>query len=126
MRRSWIGLFLLLVLLIVGLALAWAIEDVHEPITAKLESAAEEALKQNWVSAAWFTAEAHSRWESWVLFRAALADHVPSEEVEALFAALDVYGASRESVSFAALSRELAKKIEAIGKAHGLNWENLL
>ncbi len=126
MKRSWIGLVLLLVLLGSGILCTWIMEDVHEPISEKLEQAAEEALDRNWAAAAWHTAEARNRWERWEVFRAALTDHGPIEDLDALFSVLEVYGANRERLAFASLCREMAQKIKAIGDAHGLVPENLL
>ena len=126
MKRSWIGLLLLLVLLAVGLLSAWAMEEVHEPVSEHLEEASEAALAGQWGKAAFLVAAAQRNWENWKLLRTALADHGPSEEIEALFAVLEVYGTAREEVAFSALCREMAEKIEAIGEAHGLVPENIL
>lgn len=126
MKRSWFGFVLLLILLLFGFLSSLAIEDAHAPIADKLELAADAALKRNWASAAWHTADARDRWEQWEMFRAGFCDHGPTEEVDALFAALEVYGSSRERIAFAALCREMAEKIQAIGQSHGLNWKNIL
>ena len=126
MKRSWIGLFLLLLLLGVGIFCTWAMGDIHEPIAEQLTQAAEEAMARNWVSALWHAEDARDRWERWGIFRAALADHGPMEEIDALFTVLEVYSASRERIAFASLCREIAEKIHAIGDAHGMDWENLL
>lgn len=126
MKRSWFGLILLLILLIVGFLSSLAIDDAHDPIADKLELAADAALERNWASAAWHTADARDRWEQWELLRAGFCDHGPAEEIDALFSALEVYGSSREKIAFAALCREMAEKIQAIGDAHGLDLKNFL
>lgn len=126
MKRSWIGLGLLLVLLCLGILGSWAMEEIHEPIAEKLEEAAEQALENQWRRAAFLTASARRDWENWRLLRAALADHGPAEDLDAMFSALEIYGASRQQVAFAALCREMARRTEAIGDAQGLLPENLL
>lgn len=126
MRRSWIGLFLLLVLLGLGITATWSMAEIHEPIADELEQAAESCLVKNWGKAAFHTAKARRNWEKWELLRAALTDHDPTEEIDALFATLEIYGSCREEVAFAALAREMAEKIEAIGDAHSLIWKNIL
>ena len=126
MKRSWIGFFLLLVLLGLGFLSSWAMEEVHDPIAEQLEDAAELALQEQWARAAWYTAGARRDWEKWKLFRTAFCDHSPMEDAHALFAVLEVYGATRQKEAFAAVCRELAEKIQAIGDAHGLDWENFL
>lgn len=126
MKRSWIGFFLLLILLGLGLLSTWAIVEVHEPISDALEEAADCALEGAWAKAAWLTAQAQGIWEKWAILRAALTDHVPIEDIDALFEMLEVYGVSREGISFAAVCRELAQRVEDLGEAHGLMLENLL
>jgi len=126
MKRSWFGFFLLVILLLAGILSSLAMEDVHEPIADKLELASKAALQRNWAAAAWHTADARDNWEQWEMFRAGFCDHGPTEEVDALFSALEVYGSSRERIAFAALCREIAEKIQAIGESHGLDWKNLL
>lgn len=126
MRRSWIGFFLLLALLAAGALATWSMGEIHEPISRELEQAAESCLNKNWGMAAFHTAQARREWEKWQLLRATLTDHDPTEEIDALFATLEVYGSCREELAFAALSREMAEKIEAIGDAHSLIWKNIL
>lgn len=126
MKRSWIGFFLLLVLLGAGILATWSMAEIHEPIGEELQLAAEGSLENNWGKAAFHTVRARKEWEKWNLLRATLTDHDPTEEIDALFAALEVYGSCREEMAFAALCRELAKKIEAIGDAHSLVWKNIL
>lgn len=126
MKRSWIGLFLLIFLLAGAFLTSLAMEKLHTKNAEILERASQCALEGNWAGAAFLTAQAEHHWEKWELFRAALADHTPSEEVDALFASLEVYGSVRDKVAFSALCRELAQKVEAIGKAHSLELHNIL
>lgn len=126
MKRSWIGFFLLIILLALGILGTWAMEQVHDPIARDLQLAAEGCLKNNWSKAAFHTAKAKNEWEKWQLLRACLTDHDPMEQIDALFCALDVYGRGRETIAFSALAREMAVKIQAIGDAHGLVWNNIL
>lgn len=126
MKRSWIGLTLLLVLLAAGLLTTWAMGRIHQPIAQDLEQAADRALAGDWSSAEAFSRQAVTGWEKWAHFRACLADHSPVEEIDAGIAQLRVYGIARDEVSFAAVCAELAKKIDAVGDAHGLVWWNML
>ena len=41
MKRSWIGFFLLIILLVLGILGTWAMEQVHDPIARDLKLAAE-------------------------------------------------------------------------------------
>ena len=126
MKRSWFGLFLLLALLAVSLFASRKMVAIHEENAHALEEAARYAMKDNWAGAAYATAQAKYNWEKWDLLRSALADHTPGEEVDALFAALEIYGSVKDKVAFSALCRELSQKIHAIGDAHRLKVHNLL
>lgn len=126
MKRSWIGLALLLVLLGLSLLATWAMDRIHGPIAADLEQAAESAVLGDWTNADYFAQKAWSQWEKWSHFRACLADHTPTEDISAEFAAVQVYCVCRDQTNFAAACGELAKKVEAVGDAHGLVWWNVL
>ena len=126
MKRSWIGLALLLVLLAAALLATWAMTRIHEPIETDLKQAAAYAVQGDWVNADLFFCRAKETWEKWDHFRACFADHTPMEEVDAEFAMLEMYCLTRENAAFAAGCRELAKKAADIGEAHGLVWWNVL
>lgn len=126
MKRSWLGLVLLVLLLAVGILSTWGMGRVHEPVCRDLEAAARACLAENWPKAAYHVALARRSWENWELLRASLTNHGPTEEIDALFAVLEIYGSRREDVAFAALAREMAEKIEAVGDAHSLLWKNIL
>lgn len=125
MKRSWIGLGLLLVLLILGLLITWAMGRIHEPIAAALEQAAEYTLQGDWYNAGLQFDSAKESWEKWAHFRTCFADHSPVEEIDAGFAQLQVFCGAQENAAFAGGCMELAKKVAAVGEAHGLVWWNL-
>ena len=126
MKRSWIGFFLLAALLAGSLWASRTMVTIHTENAEVLEKAARCALGGDWAGAAYLTAQAEHDWEKWELFRSAMADHNPSEEIDALFAAMKVYGSAREQVAFASLCREISEKMQAIGDAHNLKFRNLL
>lgn len=124
MKRSWIGLIVLLVLLACSLLVTWAMDTIHDPIAEDLEQAAECALLGDWGNANRFCRRAAEAWEEWNHFRSCFADHTPVEEIQAELSAIEVYRAAQENVAFAAACAETAEKIEAVGDAHGLLWWN--
>lgn len=126
MKRSWIGAALLAVLLIAAGCVTWAMGRIHEPISRDLDSAAEYALAEDWHLAEAFAQNADAAWRSSRSFSACFADHGPMEEIDGDFAQLEIYAKSREEVAFAAAASQLAKKVQAIGEAHGLLWWNVL
>lgn len=126
MKRSWIGFALLVLLLMAGLAVTWAMDAIHDPIAEDLAQAAECALLGDWANAERFSRQAEESWEKWEHFRACFADHTPVEEVSAGFAEVHAYRAAEEHADFAAACGSLAEKVEAVGDAHGLFWWNVL
>ena len=126
MKRGWIGLGLLGVLLTAGLLVTGFMGRVHREVSQELEEAARAAGAGNWAEAAEDTRDAYNDWQEHWHFSAAFADHEPMEEIDALFAQLEAYRKTRDAVAFAAVCRQLAKQVEAMGDAHQLNWWNLL
>ena len=126
MKRSLIGLGLLLVLLAVGIAATWAMVKIHAPMETRLQQAAVFALEEDWVQADAASREVMAAWEKWANFRTCLADHTPVEEIDAGLEELKIYAAARENAAFAAACAELGRKIAAVGEAHSLVWWNIL
>nr|MBQ8244414.1 DUF4363 family protein [Oscillospiraceae bacterium] len=126
MKRSWMGLGLLVVLLALSLLVTWAMAQVHDPIARDLITAGEYALAGDWERAEFLFRQAEGIWETYGTFRACFADHNPMEEIDACFAQLEIYARMREETAFAASCGEIARKAQAMGEAHGLKWENLL
>lgn len=125
MKRSWIGVGFLLVLLIAGILVTKTMETIHEIVEADLEQAAVFALSEDWDQARASFYRAKGEWEKWEHFRSCFADHEPVEEVDSGFALLEVYGSARENAAFAAECRRLARQTSAVGEAHGLYWWNI-
>lgn len=126
MKRSWIGLIFLLVLLAAAIGTTIFMDKIHQPVASDLRQAAQCAQSGDWVNADGFSQRAWEHWDKWNHFRACFADHTPMEEIDAAMEELKVYLSAREEVAFAASCQELARKVEAMGEAHGLLWWNLL
>lgn len=126
MKRGWIGLALLVLLLVVGLLATWYMGETHEDIAERLEAAGTLALSGDWEGAQRLCRRARQDWQrSWHL-SAALTDHAPMEEIDSLLSQLNVYERQREELSYAALCAQLSSRLEDLGDAHGLTWWNLL
>ena len=126
MKRVWIGAAILILLLTGGLLVTRHMGCTHREISRELERAALFAQAGNWEEAGDETEDAYEDWQAHWRFSAAFADHAPMEEIDALFAQLEAYRTARDGVSFAAVCRQLAKQVNALGDAHGLTWWNLL
>lgn len=126
MKRLWIGLAVLTVLLFSGWAVSHFMERCHEPIYEDLMQAARSAAQGDWHRAEALAASAREQWQQCRDFTAAFADHSVLEEVDSLFAEVDIYIATREHISFAATCAHLAQLAQAIAQSHCPMWQNLL
>ena len=90
MKRSWIGFILLLVLLAGGIAATWGMAKCHEPIARDLENAAKTALQGDMAQGEALMLQAREAWGRSRHLGACFADHTPMEEIDALFAEVEV------------------------------------
>ena len=126
MKRERFGLWLLVLLLILGLLTTRRMTTDYSHMADTLDQAGTLALAGDWEGADRLVRKVRGRWEgSWRL-AAALTDHEPMEEVDSQLAMLEVYRQQRETLSFAALCAQIAKQMEDIGDAQDLNWWNLM
>ena len=126
MKRCWIGVVCLVLLLMGGLYVDRVMGRSHAPVSQDLDRAAECAQAEDWEAAASLTGKAGEAWQRHWHFTAAFADHEPMETIDALFSRLTVFAAAREKEEFGALCRELSRQVKAMGDAHDLKWWNLL
>lgn len=124
--REAVGMVLLTVLLLTGLLVSWDMGRTHTAISAQLEDAAWFALSGNWEKARNAAAAAEHSWESHRNLSSLLADHTPMEEIDALFAEINIRSAARNAEDFAASCGCLSRKVVAMGEAHRFSWQNLL
>ena len=126
MSRFWIGIALLAVFLCLGLWVTWAMDDIHAPICRTLEQAADAALAGDLQAATALASNARDAWARHWHGTAAAADHAPMDEIDGLFAQVEILARAGNTADFAATCGRLAKLIAAIGEAHSPSWWNLL
>ena len=126
MKHFWLGVILLAVLLFAGIGVGAFMDAVHLPVSEALENAAQEALSGTLDEAASTARDAHSRWQSHWRSTAAAADHAPMDEIDSLFAQLDIYAHTGQTAAFAACCAKLSALVHALSESHCLNWWNLL
>ena len=63
MKRCWFGTALLILILVLGIAVTWLMDQYHTPIAQQLQQAALCAENAQWEQARQYTASARSRWE---------------------------------------------------------------
>lgn len=126
MKRMWIGVGLLVVFCAAGIVTAIAMQDIHDPISQALLRASDAALQEDWDQAALHYHAAKGKWVQSRCLTATVADHVPMDEIDSLFAELAIYLQAKESPHFSATCFQLATLTRAMGEAHAINWWNLL
>lgn len=126
MRRCYFGAALLVALLGVSLLATAKMSRLHTAIANELASAASESLLGETARSDDAIRHAREAWEKNWHLSAALSDHEPMEEVDALFAELEVYRATRDIEAVAAVCAQLSSAIDALGDAHECTWWNLL
>lgn len=126
MKQFWLGIFLLLLFLGLGLWVTKAMEDTHSAVSEALTLAAEQAMAGDLESGVQTAEQARGKWQAGWHGTAAVADHAPMDEIDSLFAQMQVYAQAGEAVDFAAYCRRLSALVHAVGEAHGFSWWNLL
>ncbi len=124
MRRFGFGIVLLVTLLLCALATWWGMERLHSPVLQELTRAAVLAEEGDSQAAKETALKARDQWQRKWHFTASFADHTPMEEIDDLFAELEVY--EPDSEDFKACCRRLIQRTEAMAHAHALSWWNLL
>ncbi len=125
MRRLWIGIGVLLVLLVLGIGAAALMETVPGALAQDMDRAAQEAAVQ-WESAKALAQSARARWEQWEHTVASLTDHAPLEELQGLFRELSVSQLWEDRGYFATVCARISALAEALSQSHSLHWWNLL
>ena len=126
MSRLWVGVAILALLLGAGIGVIRYTDRVQTQVKELLTQSREAAEVGQWKKAAGKCFQARSLWEKHRKATAAVIDHEPMEEAEALFSRLEVWLKARDSDSYCACCAGLEVCIEAIGEAHSVNWWNFL
>lgn len=126
MKRLWIGVIILAILLAAGIGITTFAVRTQEKISQELAKASEAALRGKWEQACKLSLNAKKQWESLRRGTAAIADHEPMEEIDDLFSQMEVYLLTRQQIPFATCCASLSVLTNAIGEAHAINWWSLL
>ena len=126
MKRLWIGVVLLALFLVLGILLTFSFCRIHAPLAQTLEDASRHALSGDWERACASARDAKERWEKYRNFTAAVADHAPLEEMDALFSQLDIYMSLSWKGEFATLCSQLSQMAAAMEESQALTWWTLL
>lgn len=125
MLRGWIGAGLLVLFLAMGVGTMEWMDNAHLPTGDLLEQAAESALRGDMEKGVALGMEAKNRWKGQWQATATVADHSPMDDVDALFAEMEIYAKAGEEPHFAACCKELAQRVDAVAEAHRFSWWNI-
>ena len=114
MKKLWVAVGVLAVLLALGIVSTLVMESVHAALSDTLEEA--NALAES----------ARAKWEKSSHMIAALADHEPLEELDGLFAELAVCQRQADQRCFAAVCVRSASLAQMLQESHTPYWWNLL
>ena len=126
MKRFYMGVGLLLVLLTGSALLSGAAVEIHDPISFRLEQAAEAALAGDWPRAKVLTEAALRRWQRNRIVTAMFADHEPMEQIDSGFSQIAVFLRQEDGDNFPAACAALARLARAMADSQRLSWQNLL
>lgn len=126
MKRGIWGIGILLVLLAFGIATSLHMQSIHRDIGRHLKLAQAAAATQQWQTAETQMRQAADAWQRHHTFTAAFADHTPMDEMDGLFAELEVFLKKRESPHFEAVCGRLILQTQAMADSHGIQWWNIL
>lgn len=126
MKRFWIGLALLVSILAGGIWSSHRMSRIHTPCAMDLEHAAQCAMEGDWFGAAALADRAEQTWQMTWHLSAMMSDHDPMDEIDALFAQLEVYRIRGETSAFSAECQYLAQRLKDMGETFRFTWWNLL
>ena len=126
MKRIWIGIVLLVVLLAAGLGIGKFMEQAHVPVARDVRRAGELALEGQWDKAKALASRGQGQWEKKRPVTASVADHEPMEEIDGLFAQLKTYEKIRDPGAYSGACAYLASLLEAMSQSHSCKWWNLM
>lgn len=125
MKRSYLGLVILGLLLVLGL-LSCRMLLKTAPLAKTLEEAAACAQGEDWESARALFEAAKECWNRRGKLMAALTDHEPLARINEQFAQAGAFIRSREPREAAASLNQLALQLKSLTDAHRLTWWNVL
>lgn len=126
MKRLWIGIILLSVMLAGGIGMLLFSHRFYDGFSGTLERAADAALSEDWTTAKAQLEKATEHWQHHHRFWASFTNHEPVEQIKLLLARLELYQNARLAVDFADACESLSHFCEAIDEFHSLNWWALL
>lgn len=125
-RRFYLGVGILVFFLVLGIFVTLGLAHIHEPIAQDLEQASRIALAGDLEAGTQLALQAKGSWQRYWGCTASVADHTPMDEIDSLFAEMEVFALAQDPEHFAACCAQLARLVQSVADAHNPAWENLL
>ena len=126
MKRLWLGVIFLLLLLIAGIWQTIALSEIHGSLSENFSAAASAAAEHNWEKADAFAEKACVQWGKHRRISAAFTDHEPLEQMESLISELQTCAKFSLREDFALICIRLSQIAQAIGESFQLTWWSIL
>ena len=126
MKRLWLGVAFLTLLLIFGIWQTVEISKIHSDLSKTLSDAALAARIRDWDTADTLSEAAQTQWDRYRKLTASFADHEPLEEAEQLFAELQICKGLSLEENYAVVCSDLSQICKAIGESFQISWWNVL
>lgn len=126
MKRLWIGMLAVAVLLAGGILASLKLASVHKNLSGQLEAAATAAEAEDMEKAHTLLINAEQYWNKHRAFSAAFSDHEPIEELDMLFSQAQICKNLNLTAQYALVCSQLSHVCAAIAEAMELTWWNLL
>ena len=123
MKRIWLGFGVLAALIAVGVWSMFAADAIHGDMARQLHQA---AYRTDSRQAFDTSQQVQRQWERYFLFTATMADHTDVDEIDALFAQMEVCRTRGDEINHALLCAALSECLTALSENHVLSWANLL
>lgn len=123
MKRIWIGVGILLALLVVGLLVMDITDRQLGEVSETLKQASE---AKHWEEGVSLAQKAQKDWKQKWHLMASLADHTDIDNIDGIFAQLEVYRQRRDETQHAAACARLSEAIRDLEENHRFSWWNLL
>ncbi len=126
MKRLWIGVALMALLLSGGIWEFRWLETTYKPAAAAMEQAENMAQDRDLDGAAALTRSVQRTWNAKKHIAAAFVPHDIIDEIECLFAQLELYQIGGDTTAYAVGCTQLSMLLAALGEVHIPTWWNFL
>ncbi len=124
MKRLWIGVALMVLLLTGSIWEFRRLENTYRPASEQMAQAVQMAQQKNLDGAAALTRAVESAWDEHKHLTAAFAVHDSMDEIESLFAELRSYYAAGDEAGYAVICAQLSTLLDTLANSHSLTWWN--